>query len=116
MLVLMACVAVLASPFLPLLHDATVEHVVCADHGELLDAAANAGGDASEPRDDQEKNPGQHCEFGLRIAAKTVVSTAAVLAISLDCTNSEWLLPAVAHGLLAESVLEYAPKNSPPLT
>jgi hypothetical protein len=113
----MCVVAILAAPFLTVVHDITVKHTVCADHGELLEGLTRPdSGVPSAPTNDPERERNQHCDFGLHVAAKTIVLVAVLLFAVPEISSLEVRPRIVAQGPPAESVLEYAPKNSPPLS
>jgi hypothetical protein len=119
-----ACVAVvcIAMQLLGAAHGALVEHVRCAEHGELVHAdgveshAAPRVG--SESAGEQvsgagESHPHEHCSFFAEQRRPALVGPASTLvaAEALHATRLPVVAPANPGG---KAVYELAPKTSPP--
>lgn len=123
-LVVFLCVAALVSgDLLRGLHLLTSRHVLCAEHGELIHADGDTQlASRSAPGDRAVAEPGapvshhhDHCDLAAA-RSRDNATTARFVAVSVSDAFATRLYGVPERTVLRElSVLDYAPKQSPPL-
>ena len=103
-----------------LVHLGVVRHVVCADHGELVDVVGPAHKDASLPglhTHDAIDDDDDHCVVAFRgvVVPNVSVSVVAVDPVVVDALDVA-SVGGAAVSFSSLTVLDRAPKTSPPLT
>jgi hypothetical protein len=122
--VVLLCVAALVSgDLLRGLHLLTSRHVLCAEHGELIHADGDSQlASRSAPADGAAAEPGapishhhEHCDLAAA-RSRNSATAARFVAVSVSDPFASRLYGVPEHTVLRElSVLDYAPKQSPPL-